>query len=122
MPKEKPTVKAENAHFLKSHASWLYCDSCKKTVAYLCYVTYRYFHFSFRCSCGGEGFVENKFGDVDLKGLTEGKLVRNAANKRFCCEHDESPLFSPVPKNLKAYSATVVCAACNTKYEMRESW
>lgn len=120
--KEKPVVKAENAHFLKGHASWLYCDQCKKTVAYLCYVTYRYFHFSFVCSCGSQGLVENKYGDIDLLDLPTGKLERNRANKRYCCAKDQAALFSPVPKNLRSYRAEIVCRDCNTRYEVREEY
>jgi len=33
----------QNAHLLKNYGSWIYCDSCNKTVAYLCYVNYDYF-------------------------------------------------------------------------------
>lgn len=120
MANQKPIVKTENAHFLKGHASWLYCDSCNKTVAYLCYVTYCYFHFSFICSCGCQGWVENIYGDIDLQKLSTGKLIRNAANKRYCCPHDKVALFSPVPKNLKSYTAEIVCKECNTKYSVNE--
>ncbi len=58
MGKVKPVLKTENARFLKGHASWLYCNECNKTVAYLCYITYRYFHFSFTCSCDCHGWVK----------------------------------------------------------------
>jgi len=122
MGNEKPTVTASNAHFLKGHASWLYCDQCNKTVAYLCYVTYRYFYFSFACGCGCCGHVENKYGDTDLASLPTGELTRNAANKRYCCVHDDSALFSPVPKNLKSYGAEVVCKQCNTRYTANETF
>ena len=118
--KKKPTVKTENAHFLKGHASWLYCDKCNKTVAYLCYVTYSYFHFSFTCSCGCKGSVENKYGDIALQDLTTDTPIRNVANKRYCCVHDEAALFSPVPKNLKSYNAEIVCKQCNTRYVVSE--
>lgn len=120
--KQKPIVKTENAHFLKGHASWLYCDNCNKTVAYLCYVTYRYFKFSFVCQCGCSGFVENTYGEIDLDNLKEGHLVRSEINKRYCCENDESALFSPVPKNLREYTAQVVCAECDMKYEVKEEF
>ena len=122
MEKTKPTVKADNAHFLKGHASWLYCDACNQTVAYLCYVTYRYFRFSFTCACGCKGMAENAYGEVDLQAMSEGELVRSEANKRFCCAKDESALFSPVPKHLRSYSAVVVCKACDTRYEVGESF
>lgn len=122
MANKKPITKAENAHFLKGHASWLYCDSCNKTVAYLCYVTYKYFRFSFHCSCGQHGWVENSFEPTDLNHLPKGNLARNPANKRYCCENDASALFSPVPKNLHAYEAHIVCAQCDTLYEMVEDF
>lgn len=122
MTNKKPAVKKQNAHFLKGHASWLYCDSCNKTVAYLCYVTYRYFQFSFTCSCGCRGEIENRYDDIDLSGLPSGRLVRSTANKRYCCPQDEAALFSPVPKNLKSYHAVIVCKQCNTKFEVSETF
>lgn len=122
MGKESPAVKAERAHFLKGHASWLYCDQCKKTVAYLCYVTYRYFRFSFVCACGCRGSVENRIGDVDPKSLPTGEMARNAANKRYCCPHDQSALFSPVPKNLRSYEAEIVCKQCDTRFMATEKF
>ena len=120
MAKEKPVVTAQNAHYLKGHASWLYCDNCNKTVAYLCYVTYQYFRFEFTCSCGCDGFAENRYGGMDLSSLLTGELVCNTVNKRYCCAKDESPLFSSVPKNLKSYSAEIVCKECGTRYFANE--
>ncbi|MGL5434974.1 MAG: hypothetical protein ACRDBO_06170 [Lachnospiraceae bacterium] len=122
MSNKKPVVRVDNAHFLKGHASWLYCDNCNKTIAYLCYVTYDYFRFSFICSCGCHGLVENKYDDIDLHDLAIGELIRNTANKRYCCLHDDSALFSPVPKNLKSYSAEIVCKQCHTKYQVNEEF
>lgn len=120
--KRKPVVEAKDAHFLKGHASWLYCDNCNKTVAYLCYVTYRYFYFSFTCSCGNHGWVKNRYDEIDLQGVATGSLQRSESNKRYCCEHDEAALFSPVPKNLQSYQAEVVCNKCNTLYQVSESF
>ena len=122
MEKTRPTVKAENAHFLKGHASWLYCSCCHKTIAYLCYVTYSYFHFSFSCDCGSTGVIENSYGDIDLQGLSIADLSHNPVNKRYCCAHDNSALFSPVPKNLRAYRAEVVCMSCHTRYVISENF
>lgn len=122
MATDKPNVEASNAHFLKGHASWLYCDNCNKTVAYLCYVTYRYFRFSFVCKCGCEGWIENRYEDVDLPNLPSGKVVRKATNNRYCCAKDGDSLFSPVPKNLKSYTADIVCKQCSTKYAISEKY
>ena len=118
MPTDKPFVKTENAHYLKGHASWLYCDGCNKTVAYLCYVTYSHFRFEFDCLCGTHGYAENYFSNDSLENFPLGKASCNAANRRYCCEKEKSPLFSPVPKNLKSYSADVVCKACGTRYKV----
>ena len=123
MATEKPVTKPENAHFLKGHASWLYCDSCHKTVAYVCYTTHSYFRFAFTCACGATGWAENQYpaADVpDFQNLPTGIPARNAANKRFCCAQDGSALFSPVPKNLKSYTADIVCRACHTWYTVAE--
>lgn len=122
MAKDIPAVKTERAHYLKGHASWLYCDHCNKTVAYLCYVTYRYFRFSFACACGSEGQVENQFGEVDLDSLPTCELTRNPVNKRYCCAQDDSALFSPVPKNLRRYEAEVVCRQCDARYRIAEDF
>ena len=43
-PKIKEIV---NSRLLKDYASWIYCTSCNKTVAYLCYVTYDLFSFEY---------------------------------------------------------------------------
>ena len=120
MTQQKPIVATQNAHYLKGHASWLYCDNCNKTIAYLCYVTYQYFRFDFTCLCGCAGFAENRCSDIDMSSLPTGELVRSTANKRFCCSIDESPLFSPVPKNLKSYNAEIVCKECSVRYSTNE--
>ena len=119
---KKPNTKAENAHFLKGYARWLYCDSCNKTVAYLCYVTYDYFRFQFTCVCGNKGWVENNFAQSNLASLSTGELELSAKNKRYCCSKDGSPLFSPVPKHLKSYKAEVVCKECGTLYTREEEY
>lgn len=122
MAAEKPTVTADGAHYLKGHASWLYCDSCNKTIAYLCYVTYQYFRFSFVCQCGSKGSVENRYREIVLTDLPKGTLKKKTANNRFCCEKDDAALFSPVPKNLVSYHAEAVCKECGTKYEAQETF
>jgi len=123
MAAQKPkSVTLENAHYLKTHASWLYCDNCNKTVAYLCYVTYSYFCFDFVCGCGNHGAAENIFDTMELDKLESGSLTLKPENKRFCCEKDGESLFSAVPKNLKSYSAIIVCKKCKTKYRCDESY
>ena len=119
---KKPTTKAENAHFLKGHASWLYCDDCNKTIGYLCFVTYDYFRFEFTCACGHKGWVENSFKEMDVESLPTGALQLSPKNKRYCCSKDGSALFSPVPKNLKSYKAAVVCKECGTVYTRVEEY
>lgn len=119
---ERPNVKSENAHYLKGHASWLYCNKCNKTVAYLCYVTYLYFRFDFICACGCRGLVENMYGDIYLQDLSSDELARNPSNKRYCCPNDSSALFSPVPKNLKSYNAEIICRKCKTRYVTHEKF
>lgn len=121
MAQQPKSVNLTNSHYLKSHASWLYCDGCNKTVAYLCYVTYSYFKFDYVCNCGSYGVAENIFDDIKLEELESGSLAVNPKNKRFCCGNDEEALFSVVLKNLKSYSATVVCKKCKTKYERSET-
>ena len=115
MQNEKPVVTTENAHYLKSYASWLYCDHCNKTIAYLCYVTYRYFRISFTCACGCTGFAENRYEGAVITREQTGKLACGNS-KRYCCVKDDSPLFSLVTKNLVAYKVEVVCKACGSRY------
>jgi hypothetical protein len=123
MAAQKPmSVTLKNAHYLKAHASWLYCDNCNKTVAYLCYVTYSYFSFDFVCVCGNHGTAENIFDIVELDELASRNLVVKPENKRFSCAKDSESLFSVVPKNLKSYSAIVVCKKCKTKYINNENF
>lgn len=89
-------------------------------MAYLCYVTYRYFAFEFTCKCGCHGKAVNSFGDIDLESLPIGELKVNPENKRFCCAQDDSALFSVVSKNLTSYHAEIVCKECGTKFMANE--
>ena len=111
------TVKAknlENARLLKEYASWVYCTSCEKTIAYLCYVTYDKFDFQFTCKCGCVGNVYVDFGDLEkstasAKGL---ELVKN----RMCCPEDKSALVTFVEKNLQTYTCKISCLKCGKAY------
>ena len=110
----KPIHKeTKNSRLLKEYASWIYCTTCNKTVAYLCYVTYNSFEFDYSCNCGSHGAVSIQFEhDPPVKSSKALILVKN----RLCCPKDNAPLFSVIEKNIKTYSIRVVCSACNTEY------
>ncbi len=89
------------------------CDNCSNTVGYLCYTTYEYFSFSFKCNCGSKGSFE--LGEKSVSNIKLGNnllLIRN----RLCCSFDQAPLFSVVDKNLKEYSYEVQCNKCFSNY------
>ena len=105
----------ENSRLLKDYASWIYCNNCNKTVAYLCYVTYDFFDFKYICRCGNKGkvcieFEHNKPESSDKQLIT----IKN----RLCCSEDNVPLLTIVGKNLKDYNCNVVCNKCNTNYNL----
>ncbi|MCC8023080.1 MAG: hypothetical protein LIO46_04780 [Clostridiales bacterium] len=64
--------------------------------------------------------MENQFSEAGHGSAPEGSLKRNPANKRYSCEKDGNPLFSPVLKHLRSYQAEVICKECNTHYCMEE--
>ena len=110
-PKEK---KLQNSRLLKEYASWIYCNSCNKTVAYLCYVTYDLFEFSYTCNCGSCGKVYIEFeNNAENKSEHSLLLVKN----RMCCPKDNSPLLTIVEKNIKNAQFRIICNVCNTEYE-----
>jgi len=110
-PSKKELV---NSRLLKDYASWIYCEGCGKTVAYLCYVTYDCFDFSYACNCGGEGHVCIEFENPSEPSDSAEplKIVKN----RLCCARDEAPLLTIVEKQLRGYEFEIVCNACNTRY------
>jgi len=110
----KPTRKElKNTRLLKEYASWIYCEGCGKTIAYLCYVTYDAFDFEYVCECGKHGSVHIEFEHSAPKMSDEPlKIVKN----RLCCPHDGAPLLTLVEKNLNEYAYRVLCNACNTEY------
>lgn len=111
----KPSCKElKNTRLLKEYASWIYCESCNKTVAYLCYVTYDSFDFTYTCGCGGSGYVHIEFErENDVSKSTEPLIdIKN----RLCCPEDKSPLVTFVEKNLKTCNCSVVCKECGVEY------
>ena len=109
-PKQK---KLKNSRLLKEYASWIYCDECNKTVAYLCYVTYDWFDFEYTCSCGNHG---NVFIEFEHEIPTKSKQSLHLVKNRLCCPKDNSPLLTIVEKNIKEARYRIVCNTCNTEY------
>ena len=110
-PKEK---RLKNSRLLKEYASWIYCDACNKTVAYLCYVTYDLFDFEYTCNCGSHGKVFIEF-EHDVP--TNSKQPLCLAKNRLCCPEDDSPLLTIVEKNIQEAQYRIVCNTCHTEYE-----
>lgn len=115
------TVKIKNlnnARMLKEYASWIYCTSCEKTVAYLCYVTYDAIDLAFTCSCGAKGSVVIEFGELEetQKSPEPLALIKN----RLCCPKDKAALITFVEKNLKGYDCKISCLKCKNEYRQRK--
>ena len=104
-----------NTRLLKEYASWIYCDKCNNTVAYLCYVTYDSFDFTYKCNCQNTGRVHIEFGNMKNAKKSVEPLLK--IKNRLCCSNDHSPLVTVVAKNLQSYRLSVVCHACNTGYQ-----
>jgi len=103
-----------NSRLLKDYASWIYCSSCDKTVAYLCYVTYDIFDFEYTCGCGNRGKVYIEFDRTGNINISDTPLVE--VKNRLCCPKDKSPLITFVDKNLTDYKCQIVCNKCDTEY------
>ncbi len=103
-----------NTRLLKNHGSWIYCMSCNKTIAYLCYVTYNSFKFDYFCKCGEKGSVLIQFDSNQKTQQSLQSLIK--IKNRFCCPNDNSPLVTFVDKNLESYDCEIVCQACNGFY------
>jgi len=104
----------QNGRMLKKTGSWMYCDSCNKTVGYLCYSTYRKFTYKFICSCGTKGLFKLDYPDEADYNVSEKPLLKK--KNRLCCPNDESPLFTCVEKHLKSSHCIVICKSCQTQF------
>ena len=115
MARQPNQKRLENSRLLKDYASWVYCNNCNKTVAYLCYVTYDLFDFKYTCNCGSKGKVYIEFEHNKPK-MSEKQL--KTIKNRLCCSEDDAPLVTIVDKNLKDYKFNIVCNKCNTNYNL----
>lgn len=112
-----PKVKElKNARLLKEYASWIYCTQCDATVAYLCYVTYDHFDFSFTCNCGSQGHVHICFDEIEAQKDDE-RLIK--IKNRLCCPHDETPLLTIVDKNIKECNGKIACVHCSKSFSLQ---
>ena len=106
--------KLEGARLLKDYASWVYCEGCGKTLAYLCYVTYQRFDFRFTCACGHQGSVSIAFEEAEP--AQESNAALTLIKNRLCCPEDGSPLLSLVEKHLADYQYSITCTQCHHRY------
>lgn len=102
-----------NGRILKNYGSWMYCSNCNKTVGYLCYTTYSYFKFEFKCNCGNKGSFQ--LGETLTSDLISNDYLTLKKN-RLCCYVEGAPLFSIVEKNIENYNYDVVCNKCHKRY------
>ena len=103
----------ENTRLLKEYASWIYCEGCGKTVAYLCYVGYDLFELKYTCGCGNHGRVLIFFAHEAAQ--ASGKVLLSVKN-RLCCPEDGTPLLTIVEKHVKRAAFQVVCNGCGQRY------
>lgn len=103
-----------NTSLANNYGGWIYCGACKKTVGYLCYVTYQTVLFDYTCKCGNTGSVELEMDDEGQLSNSDESMI-NIKN-RMCCPKDQSPLVTVLSKNLKKYSIEIACTACKHKY------
>jgi hypothetical protein len=103
-----------NSRLLSGYGGWMYCTSCNKTIAYLCYITYDSFKFQFTCKCGETGSVDILFENTQETKLSEKPLV--VIKNRLCCPNDNSPLVTFVEKNLDKFSYEIICKPCQQLY------
>lgn len=112
---KKPEEKyLKNTRLLKSCASWIYCDSCDKTVGYLCYTTYERVSFKYTCNCGNKGqlLIDFKLSNDSIKSKVNLVINKN----RLCCPIDNSALIIILKDRLLDYQCQLVCRSCNNFY------
>ena len=108
------TKKLVNTELANGYGGWIYCEGCRQTIGYLCYVTYDHFALRYECTCGGEGSIHLAFTEEPPAQESGEALVK--IKNRLCCPRDQSPLLTVNDKRLKSYRYEVVCQACRTKY------
>ena len=114
MARKLATKKVEGCYLLKEYASWIYCEKCKETIAYLCYITYDNFNFQFQCNCGNSGSIIMNFEETnDYK---ESKEQLQTTKNRLCCPQDNEPLITIQEKKLKHYDFDIACVKCKNSY------
>lgn len=109
--------KLENTRMLKNYGSWIYCNSCNKTVAYLCYTTYSYFKFDYNCQCGSNGSLEIGAKDDNTQKSKTNLILKKG---RLCCSKDGSSLFTIVDKHIKTSNFQIICKSCGTEYSEKD--
>lgn len=109
----------KNTRLASTYGGWIYCESCNKTIGYLCYVTYNQFKLDYKCKCGNSGSICLMFDDINTSEIADMHMV--TIKNRLCCPSDESPLVTILSKNLAAYECEIVCKACNTKYREEQT-
>lgn len=111
----KPKIKEViNSRLLKEYASWIYCNRCNNTIAYLCYVTYDYFDFNYKCNCQNCGHIHIEFDSIAE--IKESNKALSIIKNRLCCPSDNAPLITIIDKNLQSYEFTITCNKCNVQY------
>jgi len=113
MARKPERKELENCRLLKEYASWIYCEGCGKTVAYLCYVGYDLFELEYACGCGSRGRVLISFAH---EGAARSEDALVPVKNRLCCPEDGTPLLTIVEKHVKSTRFRVVCNGCGREY------
>jgi len=110
-------LKTTGTKMLKKKGSWIYCEECNNTVAYLCYTHYDYFKYHYKCNCGNHGSIE--IGQKNHIQYTDDDAQLEIKRNRMRCPNDDSPLFSIIDKNIERFEYEVVCKRCGSFYKER---
>lgn len=113
------TKELDNTRLLKDYASWIYCDSCNKTVGYLCYTYHNHFKFEFHCNCGNTGNLNLILDETEPYTNSNNSLMLNG--NRLCCPTDSSPLLSINHKNIRSIDFSIGCTRCKKIYSFKEN-